>query len=103
MSRKRSVGGTMVVLTAILFVTPAQSEMKKSIPADFDTLLMMATLRIAGPSMDGQGQSLGTVFIVGNPHPTEQDKYRYTLVTAAHVLQKIKGDVATLYFRQQLV
>ncbi len=102
MKHRRSYAVALVILITLLLSTPAQSETQKSLPADFDTLLMMATLRIAGSSADGQGQSSGTVFIVGNPHPTEENKYRYTLVTAAHVLQKIKGDAAVLYFRRQL-
>jgi hypothetical protein len=74
MMHGRSCAFVLVILMTLLLSTPSQSETQKSLHTDFDTLLMMATLRVAGPSLDGQHQSIGTVFIVGTPHPTEQNK-----------------------------
>jgi hypothetical protein len=86
----------VVLTTFLIAATPGQSQQKKPGALDFHTAVMMSTLRIEGKN------SLGTVFIVGRPHPTEQKKLRYTLVTAAHVLKDIKSDFAILHLRRQL-
>ena len=97
MRRNRSSAIMLVIITTILIsAIPGKSEQKKTGTLDFHTALMMSTLRIEGQN------SLGTVFIVGRPYPTEEKKLRYTLVTAAHVLKDIKGEVAILYLRRQL-
>lgn len=93
---------TLAILVTLFLLTPAQSETTTPAPTDIDTQLMMATFRIEGPSADGHNQSLGTIFIVGNPHPTKPNIGWHTLVTAAHVLKRIKGDDAVVYFRQKL-
>lgn len=68
---------------------------------ELNTVLMESTFMIEGPSGPGQ-KTIGTVFIMGVPltaHPTEA---RYVLVTAAHVLEDIQGDLATLHLRRKV-
>jgi hypothetical protein len=62
---------------------------------DVSTILMRSTFKIQGEG------SLGTVFIMGEPTANKPDKHYYVLITAAHVLEKIKGDVAILHLRKQ--
>src|SRR5271154_3246613 len=68
---------------------------------DINTVLMQSTFRIHGPAVDGTGTSVGTVFIVGRPIKDQPKRGAYVLVTAAHVLQSIKGDTGTLLLRQK--
>ena len=61
----------------------------------FDEFMMEATFRIE--AKDNQG----TVFIMGRPLAEQPDKSRYVLVTAAHVLEDMTGDYASLILRQR--
>jgi hypothetical protein len=56
---------------------------------------MESTFRIAG-----KNGKTGTVFILAKP--TGDGKGHYILVTAAHVLNDIPGEIATLYLREKL-
>lgn len=97
MTHKKSCIATLLIVTALLvFVSIGHSEEQKPTPLDFDTMLMWATFRIGGPN------STGTAFLMGRPYHAEKDKFRYTLVTATHVLEGIKGEFANLYFRRHL-
>lgn len=82
--------------------TPLESKKQTTSVPDFNTMLMLATFRLEGPSSIPGKNTLGTAFLVGRPHPTLQNRFRYTLVTAAHVLNEISGEVAIIYFRRQL-
>jgi len=65
-------------------------------PLDISTILMRSTFKIQGE------ESLGTVFIMGKPSADKPDKHYYVLITAAHVLEAIKVDVATVHLRKQV-
>jgi S1-C subfamily serine protease len=74
---------------------PAPSE-------ELNTVLMHATFLILGPSSKVPGASAtGTVFILGVPHKDEPKVANIVLVTAAHVLDDIAGDKATLLLRRK--
>jgi S1-C subfamily serine protease len=62
---------------------------------EINTVLMESTIKIEGPN------SLGTGFIVGRPILDAPGRSRFTLVTAAHVLEDIKGEIATLHMREK--
>jgi hypothetical protein len=57
--------------------------------------MMQATCKIKGPG------SLGTGFIIGKPDPTNPPKAFYTLITAAHVLQSVRGNNIILVLRKR--
>lgn len=59
---------------------------------------MRSTFKIQGNNLSGS-PVLGTVFIMGQPVST--NFARFVLVTAAHVLNDIKSDQATLFLRVQ--
>ncbi len=59
---------------------------------DFNTMLMKSTYRIEGSG------TAGTAFVLGKPLTNDTLLY-FTLVTAAHVLDSIKGDEAILNIR----
>lgn len=62
---------------------------------ELNTLLMNCTFKIEG---DGR---LGTVFILGKPMNKNPNRAYYVLITAAHVLDTIKSDIATLNMRNK--
>ncbi len=68
---------------------------------ELNTVLMESTFEIQSMSGPGQPSSLGTAFIVGRPLSSQTTMARYVLVTAAHVLDGIAGDVAILNLRKQ--
>jgi len=67
--------------------------------AEINTTLMRWTFRIEGPAKEPGKTTLGTVFVVGDLMTNEPPKARFVLVTAAHVLQDIASDKATLQLR----
>ncbi len=69
---------------------------------DFTTALMQSTFEIEGPSQAGAGTiTTGTVFVLGRPVAGYPNETVYTLITAAHVLDEISGEVAILHLRTQ--
>jgi S1-C subfamily serine protease len=74
---------------------PAPSE-------ELNTVLMHATFLIVGPSNKvPNAAATGTVFIIGVPRKSEPKIASIVLVTAAHVLEDIAGDKATLLLRRK--
>ncbi len=63
-------------------------------PYDINSRLMRSTFKIEGAG------SIGTAFIIAQPSKKKPEWSYYILVTAAHVLENMKGDNATLHMRQ---
>ena len=69
---------------------------------ELNTALMNSTFEIFGPSSARPGETtFGTVFFLGKPLPTAPDRSYFVMITAAHVLDEISGDVATLNLRRK--
>jgi hypothetical protein len=69
---------------------------------DINTGLMNSTFEILGPSATHPGATtFGTIFIMGKPLKDDATKSYYVLTTAAHVLNEISGDEATLRLRKK--
>lgn len=64
------------------------------------TVLMRSTFKLQGPAATKGQQSVGTVFILAQPDPADPKVSHYVLVTAAHVLEHITGEQATLVLRK---
>src|SRR6266852_141980 len=96
-------GATLaLLLSSFVLGSPsllAQSQ-KDSTNFELNTVLMESTFKIEGPS------STGTSFIMGRPFvhpPTDQPNLAaHVLITAAHVLNDMQGDVATLHLRRKV-
>ena len=69
---------------------------EKEEPPEINTTLMSLTFKLVG---DG---AYGTAFVLGKPLPPPKDpmKVSYVMVTAAHVLDRIKGETAKLDLRK---
>ncbi len=92
---------SIVVLIASLLASSARSEDEpRSIP-ELNTILMESTHLIFGPKRgDGTKTAFGTAFLMGKPSP-DPTKFYYVLITAAHVLEDIDGDLGTLKLREK--
>jgi S1-C subfamily serine protease len=66
---------------------------------------MQSTFKIQSIGLPGQPPSLGVAFIMGRPlsHPTADrpNEARYVLITAAHVLEGLPGEIAILHLRRK--
>lgn len=63
---------------------------------EINTILMRSTFKLTGENLTG------TAFILGKPTKEDKDRAYFVLVTAAHVLEKMKGDKAILILRKRL-
>ena len=77
------------LLVALLWCTSAFAQ------TDIGSGLMRATFKIEGPG------STGTAFVVGRPTQSDPHRAWNVMVTAAHVLEHIKGDKAVLHCRKK--
>ena len=68
---------------------------------DLNTVLMNSTFEIMGPSAEAGKTTFGTIFVLGKPLKADPTKGSYVLITAAHVLNEISGDTATLFLRKK--
>jgi len=67
-----------------------------------NTLMMKATFLIIGPAKGKRGQtSFGTVFIAGQTFKDNSQQGYPLLVTAAHVLDSIDGEIAQISLRKK--
>lgn len=67
---------------------------------EINTVLMHATFRISGASKSNPGKtSFGTIFITGIPYKDNPNIAHAVMITAAHVLDDISTDDATLLVR----
>jgi len=62
---------------------------------ELNTVLMHSTFKIQGED------SIGTAFILGKPLRNESRRAHYVLITAGHVLEKMKGNSAILFLRKK--
>lgn len=62
---------------------------------ELNTVLMRSTFKLTGEG------SLGTAFIIGRPKETNTTYAAYVMVTAAHVLENMRGNRATLFLRRK--
>ncbi len=83
----------ILALAATCFKAPSQ---------DLNTILMNGTYEVIGPSAKEVGKtSFGTVFFMGRPLKADPTRGSFVLITAAHVLDEISGDSATLILRKK--
>jgi hypothetical protein len=90
MSIMRCVPGILFVGLALACGRPLHAQER-----DLDTRMMLATYKVAN------AESTGTGFILSRPSPGEPGRSQYLLVTARHVLERMKGEEATIVFRKK--
>lgn len=77
-----------VACVALLLAGPLRADEE-----DLNTLMMRATVKIS------HEKSTATGFVLCRPDPHEPRRSQFILITAAHVLEKIPAEEATLFFR----
>lgn len=93
----------LVMLVALPFsvfaqTQPSPSQGEKDI--ELNTVLMESTFMIQGQNAQG-ASSIGAAFVIGRPIPNQTNRAAYVLVTAAHVLEEMRGEIATLHLRKK--
>lgn len=69
---------------------------------DFNSILMAATFKLEGQG-EAPGQTvIGTGFLLGRPLLKDPARGKYILVTAAHVLDEMKGDTIAVHSRRKV-
>src|SRR5271166_265134 len=68
--------------------------------AELNTDLMKTTYELVGPNARG-GLTFGAVFVIGKPMKEDPTKVWVVLITAAHVLEEVVGDKATLMLHHE--
>jgi hypothetical protein len=89
----------MGVITAIVLLSIKAPGQNQAV-LEVNTILMESTFKAEGRNAQGQPTS-GTAFVMGRPFPNQVNKFRYVLITAAHVLQEMQGDTAVLDLRRK--
>ena len=84
---------TLMMVLVLLSGGKAFAENKKSL--ELNTAMMRNTYKIEG------GGKFGTCFLVEKPLKNDPSRARYIIVTAAHVLEDIKSEEATIYLRKK--
>jgi len=69
---------------------------------EINTILMHYTYFIEGPTGKPNEKTGGTTFVMAIPDANRPGKGKYVLITAAHVLEKISGETATIYLRKKM-
>ncbi len=69
---------------------------------EINTTLMHYTYLIVGPGGEPNEVKCGTVFVMGIPDVNRPGKSQPVMVTAAHVLEGISGQTATVYLREKV-
>ncbi len=90
------------VLVAIATLFAALSigrPLSAQVDAEFNTAMMDATIQIGGPSNTAGKETCGSGFFIDGPSRQTPEKAQYTLVTAAHVFERIGGDYAQFALR----
>jgi hypothetical protein len=68
---------------------------------ELNTVMMERTFMIEGRTAQG-APTLGTIFVLGREIPgPEPRQSSYIMVTAAHVLDEMQGDMAVIHWRQK--
>ena len=78
-------------------IAPAHGLAEKGSRFEINTGLMNATFKI-----EGNKGAVGTCFVIGKRLVGQSKGVRMILVTAAHVLENIKEESATLYLREKI-
>ncbi len=99
---KRSMFRWFAVALILPLYASGAFPQRATAPSDeLNTILFHATFRIEGPDKnDPNKTTFGTVFVMGVPLKNEGKLGSLVLITAAHVLDGIAGDVASLTVRR---
>jgi hypothetical protein len=85
----------MILIMVLASTSAPAAEPRPQEYYEINTRLMETTFLVVGPSSKEPGKTTGgTVFVMA-----KNESGAYVIVTAAHVLEEIAGDIATMVFR----
>ncbi|MCP4366456.1 MAG: trypsin-like peptidase domain-containing protein [Planctomycetes bacterium] len=90
---------TLLVLSVLALTTREAYTIAEA--SEINTVLMESTFKIIGESALPGKATIGTVFVIVRPSNKNPEIAYYVLVTAAHVLEDMKGDHAKLVLRKK--
>lgn len=70
------------------------------VAVELNSIMMRNTFKIEGQGSRSQS-CIGSCFLIGRPLKSDPKKGCFVLITAAHVLEDIEGEEATVYLRQK--
>ena len=95
----RMLKPAFVVLATLCAVLSIGRPIDAQIAVEFNTAMMDATIQIGGPSNTAGKETCGSGFFISGPSGQTSEPSQYTLVTAAHVFERIGGDNARFAIR----
>lgn len=84
----------IIIVLIAFFFSYGRGAMAESV-LELNSVMMKNTYKIEGVG------SVGTCFLIGRPFKNDPKQAYYVLVTAAHVLEQMKGEDATIYLRKK--
>ena len=82
-------------IIVLIFLSGGKAMAENQNGIELNSVMMRNTYKIKG------NNSMGTCFLIGKPLEKNPKRARYILVTAAHVLEQMKSDEATVYLRRK--
>jgi S1-C subfamily serine protease len=87
------------LLATLCAVLSISRPIDAQLDVEFNTAMMDATIQIGGPSTAAGKETCGSGFFIGGPSRQTPEGSQYTFVTAAHVFERIGGDLARFAIR----
>src|SRR4029453_3811805 len=88
----------LVLLTTFCAVLSISGHSDAQIDVEFNTAMKDAKIQIGGPAITAGKETCGSGFFIGGPSGETSELSQYTLVTAAHVFERIGGGGGRVVF-----
>jgi len=85
----------ILLISSLMIMLPIKVIAQSEATNEINTIMMRNTFKI-----EGSNHEVGTCFIMTKPSANKEKLY-FILITAAHVLEGISGDTATIHLRQR--
>ncbi len=90
-----------IMLNKIILITILMCLFGGGVMADNQNILELNSAMMRNTyKIEGKG-SIGTCFLIGRPFKKDPTQASFVLVTAAHVLENMEGEEATIYLRKK--
>ncbi len=87
------------LFAAIALALSSFASTHAQVASDLGATMMDATIQISGPSTSAGKEMCGSGFFIGGPYERGTGPSQFTLVTAAHVFERVSGDFAQFAYR----
>jgi hypothetical protein len=102
MHTSKAISRPLAALLSVVCFSTLLLKPGTSTAQELNTILMNSTFELRGPSATDEGKySVGTVFFMSKPMKDDPTRGYNVLITAAHVLDDVKGEDASLMLRSK--